>query len=791
LKTRGRFTVVAFSSALLVAFTLSAGSSPATTRVARVVPDELIVGFDRGASEAERTTALEDVSAHVRRSFRPIGAALVSVPGGTEGQAAERLRRNPHVRYAEPNGIISADTLDTVPNDPAFGQLWGLDNTGQTVNFVAGTAGADIAATRAWGVSTGSRNVAVAVVDSGIDYNHPDLAANIWINPGENCPGCRNNGIDDDHNGYVDDWRGWNFLDGSNDPSDDNGHGTHVAGTVGAVGNNGVGITGVDWAVSLIPVKFIGADGTGTLADAVSAILYASENGARIINASWGTSENSEALLDAIRVADTAGSLFVAAAGNSFTNTDTSPNYPSSYDVPNVISVAATDNQDQRAWFSNYGASSVDLGAPGVGIYSTWPGASYQYLDGTSMAAPHVSGTAALVDAAYPNATAVGTKALLLRTTDQIASLSGRTTTGGRLDAGSAVLCTVDPELWIDAPQGSVAAYVGDTIQLTVIATACGDPAGVSVSATANGSSVALRPRGDGLYTGSYSVGTTGSLDILVSASADGATDTKTIAGTVSPSYAIDPGGPPVTITTSVPGQNARLTFNGTAGQRVSLGLGSGTMSQEKVSLLAPDGTTLVTPTTLGNSGFIDVKTLGTSGSYTILVDPTASNTGSLTLTLYNVPPDLSTTINPGGPPVTITTSVPGQNARLTFNGTAGQQVSLKASAVTMSTVKVSIIDPTESNVVAPRTFGSTGGVLTASLPATGVYTIVVDPQATSTGSVTVALTSRRKAFSPQRPTERLPPDPRRPWRAPDVGYPSALPAGPRSPKSSAFAATS
>jgi large repetitive protein len=731
--------VVGFSFAVLSALALSAASSPATAHVARAVPNELIVGFERGASEAERVRALDEVSAHVRKNFGAIGAALVSVPSGTE--AAERLRRNIHVRYAEPNGIITADDLAPLPNDPGFGQLWGLDNTGQVVNFVAGTAGDDIAARQAWGVTTGSRNVVVAVIDSGIDYNHPDLAANIWTNPGENCAGCRNNGVDDDHNGYVDDWRGWNFLNGNNNPLDDNGHGTHVAGTIGAVGDNGIGITGVDWTVSLMPLKFIGADGTGTVADAVSAILYASENGARIMNASWGTSDFSQALLDAIRVADGAGSLFVAAAGNSFSNTDVNPNYPSSYVVPNLVSVAATDNRDQRAWFSNYGARSVDLGAPGVGIYSTWPGASYQSLDGTSMAAPQVSGAAALVDAAFPSATAVGTKALLLRTVVPIASLNGRATTGGRLDARNAVQCTVDPELWVEAPQGTVAAYTGDTIQLSVLAAACGNPAGVTVSATANGLPIALSARGDGLYTGTYTVDTAGSFSIVVSAAAGGASDTKTISGTVSPSYSIVPGGTPVTVTTTVPGQNARLSFNGSSGQRISIGLSSGTMSQEKVSLLAPDGTTLASATATGTSGFIDLKTLSTTGSYTILVDPTNTNTGSLTLTLYDVPADPAATINPGGTPVTVTTTVPGQNARLSFNGSSGQQVTLKLSAVTLPSFKVSIINPDGSTLVAPKIFGTGGGTLTASLPVAGMYTIVIDAQTSSTGSVTLTLT--------------------------------------------------
>src|SRR5262249_42405626 len=245
---------------------------------------------------------------------------------------------------------------------------------------------------------------------------------------------------------------------------------------------------------------------------------------------SWGTSDFSQALFDAIAAADQSGVLFVAAAGNSFANTDTTPNYPSSFDLPNVISVAATDNNDQRAWFSNYGAQSVDLGAPGVGIYSTWPGAAYQVLDGTSMATPHVSGTAALIDAAFPSATAVGTKALLLRTVDPVTSLSGKTTTGGRLDAAKSVQCAVDPELWVDDPQAAANVYVGDTIGLSILAASCANPVGVTVTAVAGGVSVPLTARGDGLYSGTFTATSAGSTSIVVTASTGSAADSRTIA---------------------------------------------------------------------------------------------------------------------------------------------------------------------------------------------------------------------------------------------------------------------
>ena len=294
---------------------------------------------------------------------------------------------------------------------------------------------------RPWSVSTGSPDVVVAVIDTGVDTAHPDLAPNIWVNAGEDCPGCRTNGVDDDGNGYVDDWRGWDFANGDNDPTDDNGHGTHVAGAVAATGNNGLGVAGVTWSSRIMPLKFLGADGSGTTADAISAILYARAKGVPILNNSWGGGDVSEALRDAIEQTDASGELFVAAAGNDFTNTDVEPFYPASYDVPNVLVVGASDQLDRKAWFSNYGVRTVDLSAPGTNIYSTWPGATYRFADGTSMATPQVSGAAALARAVFPNASGVGLKALLLRDVDPIGVLNTASRTGGRLNVDRAARC--------------------------------------------------------------------------------------------------------------------------------------------------------------------------------------------------------------------------------------------------------------------------------------------------------------------------------------------------------------
>src|SRR5215204_4576983 len=429
----------ALASALVVVAVTSVASGASAHPGRRAEAGSILVGFRTGVSAPAQADALADAGAKPTKRFAPIHGALVSVAPGTTGQTIETLNRDPRVAYAEPNFILRA--ADVMPNDPFFQRLWGLHNTGQTVNWTAGTPDAAIDAPEAWSVSTGSPDVVVAVIDTGVDTTHPDLAQNAWINDGEDCSGCRANGIDDDGNGYVDDWRGWDFANADNNPADDNGHGTHVAGTVAAAGNNALGVPGVTWSSRIMPLKFLGADGSGTTADAISAILYAGAKGVPILNNSWGGGDFSQALLDAIEETDASGGLFVAAAGNDFTNTDAEPFYPASYDVPNVLVVGASDQFDRKAWFSNYGTRTVDLCAPGTNIYSTWTGATYRFTDGTSMATPQVAGAAALARAVFPDASAVGLIALLLRAVDPIASLNTASRTGGRLNVDHAVRC--------------------------------------------------------------------------------------------------------------------------------------------------------------------------------------------------------------------------------------------------------------------------------------------------------------------------------------------------------------
>ena len=391
------------------------------------IQDEVIVKFKDAAPldasyDIERALNAEKIKSLLENNT----LVQYELPTGLSvSEAILQLQNEMDVAYAEPNFIVH---INNTPNDPSFGNLWGLQNTGQS----GGTAGVDIDATTAWNMETGSGSVIVAVIDTGVDYHHPDLAQNMWTNPGE----IASNGIDDDANGIIDDVHGANFVPATatGDPMDDHYHGTHCAGTIGAVGNNSVGIVGVAWNVKIMAVKFLNSSGSGSIADAISSVLYATQMGAHILSNSWGGGGYSQALKDVIATSNQANCLFVAAAGNDASNADTSPHYPSSYEVSNIISVAATDRNDQLASFSNYGLQSVDLGAPGVSIYSTKPNNQYGYLSGTSMATPHVSGAAALIKSYYPNYTNLQIKNLLFVTAEPIASLQGKTVTGARLN---------------------------------------------------------------------------------------------------------------------------------------------------------------------------------------------------------------------------------------------------------------------------------------------------------------------------------------------------------------------
>jgi subtilisin family serine protease len=354
-----------------------------------------------------------------------------------------------NVEYAEANNIIQLDdpsagdrTVDVdsntyevgSPNDPQFSEQWALHNQGQN----GGKERADIDALKAWTKTQGNKNVVVAVLDSGVDYNHVDLRANMWTRP-DSVPEYV-----DDELGTLDDVHGFDVDMNLGDPMDDNGHGTHCAGVIGAEGDNGEGIAGINWHVQIMPLKFLGRGGFGTTKAAIEAINYAIDRkkhgvNIRVISASWGSTQRSKALEDVIRAASDAGILFVAAAGNNGTDNDKRPHYPSNYDLPNVISVAALDNTDNLASFSNYGEKTVHIAAPGKDITSTWLGDQYREASGTSMATPHVSGVAALIISASPNISVEKLKERLLKSVDKIDSLSGKVASGGRLNAAKAV----------------------------------------------------------------------------------------------------------------------------------------------------------------------------------------------------------------------------------------------------------------------------------------------------------------------------------------------------------------
>lgn len=414
---------------------------------------------------------LNQAGSRIQHRFQQNAATVVLEASGPATLQNESAKRNGLIKrindlkvtglfeYVEPDYIVEANVL---PTDSAFvaGSLWGLRNTGQS----GGVPGADISAPIAWDITTGSTNVIVAVIDSGIRYTHRDLSAQMWRNPGESGGGKENNGIDDDANGYIDDVFGINAITGvtnalNGNPMDDNDHGTHCAGTIGAAANDGNSHVGVTWKVRLMACKFLTSGGFGRTSDAIKCIDYAVAKGAKVLNNSWGGGAFSQGLFDSINNARSKGVLFVAAAGNDAEDNDQSPHYPSNYNLNNVLSVAALTRADQLASFSNFGRNTVHLGAPGQTIYSSTATSdtSYANFSGTSMAAPHVAGVAALILSQYPAADLNEVRDRILLGTVGIPALNGISTSGGRLNAynsltvaGSGVL-----QVSVDPPSGS------------------------------------------------------------------------------------------------------------------------------------------------------------------------------------------------------------------------------------------------------------------------------------------------------------------------------------------------
>ena len=502
-------------------------------------PSHVLVKTRGGLSSSDVVDASDLIDTTVLKELKYAGVTVLGLPTPGEDRilaAIAELEATGLVEYAEPDYQVR---LVGNPNDPQFGSLWGMHNSGQT----GGTSDADIDAPEAWDVATSSPGIA-AVIDTGVDYNHVDLAPNMWVNPGE-IPG---NQIDDDGNGYVDDVHGINAITGTGDPMDDHFHGTHVAGTIAARGNNGVGVTGVAWNTRIMACKFLNSGGNGLTSDAVECLDYVSRMKARgvdirLTSNSWGGGAYSQALYDAIQDNGDKGILFIAAAGNSSLDTDLVPNYPSSYDHPTLISVASTDHNDQLSGFSNYGLVSVDLGAPGSSILSTTPGNEYAVLSGTSMATPHVSGAAMLTWAQHPAYNLLQVKQTLMATVDPLASLAGKTVSGGRLNLHRSVVCA--PGNWQLSTNlaDGFTVFQGRAVVVTAKLASCTLALGANVTASFdNGdANTSLRDDGntpdgtanDGVYSGRWVAGAAGEVAVTVAAEFENHSYSKTVHGAI------------------------------------------------------------------------------------------------------------------------------------------------------------------------------------------------------------------------------------------------------------------
>jgi subtilisin family serine protease len=412
----------------------------------------IFVKFTTSDSASSQQAALKSVHGSLITTY-PSGDELVGIASGYSVTGAiQRLESTAGVVYATPDAIIHASAVAGLPDDPAFSQLYGLNNSNNV----------DIDAPEAWGVTLGSTSTIVAVIDTGLDLNNADFAGKVWTNPGN-----------DASSGYPNDVHGWNFINSTADVQDDNGHGTHVSAIIAAVGNNNFGVAGVDPSAQIMPLKFLDENGNGTTDNAVSAIYFAVQHGAQVINASWGGVGASPALDDAIAYANSHNVVFVTAAGNDGTDNDTTPSYPASYVQPNEISVAAIDQNGNLASFSNYGASTVNLAAPGVNIVSDVPTSidpsGYETLSGTSMSTAYVSGVAALVSGLNPTFTAAQIVQRIDSTVKPLPSLSGTTISGGMVDAYNAVTATSTSSVAATAPASGIPTFgAGQATQIQV-----------------------------------------------------------------------------------------------------------------------------------------------------------------------------------------------------------------------------------------------------------------------------------------------------------------------------------
>jgi len=545
------------------------------------IADEVLVRFRSSASDASIAHVNTTLGTTIVRSYHIVpNLRLIQLPHSLNAPSAvAAYRRLPEVMYAEPDFISHIN--DTVPNDPSFNLQWDWKNTGQ----LGGTPGDDVDAVKAWDLTTGSSNVAVGLLDTGVQIDphlHPDLAANIWSNTAE-CNGVP--GVDDDGDGYIDDCHGIDTINHDSDPDDDFGHGTHVAGTMGAVGNNGVGVTGMNWHVTIVPCKSHDNTGNGTNDSLIECLQFMQDWKARGLNIvatnnSYGgcleACDYSQSLYDAIKAQMGAGILYVAAAGNNASNNDTTPLYPTNYYLPNVIGVAATTNKDALAFFSDYGVHTVWLGAPGDQIYSTYTTVTqddtYAYLAGTSMASPHVAGLAALLEASNPSLDWRGIKNLMLAGGEVVSSLQGKTVTGRRMNAYGSLTCSNVP---VFGPLRPLPSATGGTQPLSALNINCAAPAGgLTVTVTPGNKTFTLSDNGkladlaagDGIYSALWTPCATGTYTFSYS---NGSTDSATVAGLVPCIQVRPPTGPPGSTTTVKgrgfsPNETVTITFDST-----------------------------------------------------------------------------------------------------------------------------------------------------------------------------------------------------------------------------------
>ena len=705
------------------------------------VPGELLVRFREGTSPLGQASAHAAAQSTAVREFQIVeGLHLVRFPDWmTIDEAIARYLNHLDVLYAEPNYIVRSLVE---PNDPSFGDLWGLHNTGQS----AGTEDADIDAPEAWDITTGSNNVVVVVIDTGIDYNHEDLSANMF----QNSDDCNSNSLDDEGNGFVDDCHGIDKVNDDSDPMDDNDHGTHVAGTIGAVGNNSIGVVGVNWTVRLMACKFLGAGGSGSTADAISCLEYVKlmkDRGVNIVatNNSWSGGGFSQALFDAIDAHLQRGILFIAAAGNGGAdqigdNNDSSEVYPCNFYLPNVICVAATTRTDALSSFSNFGRRTVHLGAPGSQILSTTPANTYSTFSGTSMATPHVTGVAALLKAQDSNRDWKAIKNLTLAGGDNNSNLSN-TVTQKRLNAHGAMTCSNSVvRTRLKPVSSSITGTVGTPIDLAALHINCAQPNGnVDVTVSPGDQTITLlddglvpdQASGDGIYSNDW---TPTSAETFTLAFPGGDNVTVTVSGSL----------PATKINVTPSERNFGNVFVGQTEDRTFTvkNVGSGTLSGSastsgrfsivsggSYSLAGGDSQTVtvrfsptsaVTSTgsvsfTGGGSASRTVQGTGVTANFLLTASKSGSGSGTVTATGINCGSDCKQAYSSGSS-VTLTASAASGSV---FSGWSGGGCSGTGSCtVTMSadtTVTATFNLSTDTFTLDTTVTGSASGTVTSS----------------------------------------------------------------------------